>query len=185
MLSRLVLAQGKAPQSGSTSTSHISSIKRSNAHKRIPLAPKRLFGTKSTPKTPGMVSLEDLKALAQTRQIDTVAMSFTDHLGRQMGKRCDADFFLEEGVSGSYACNYLLTVDMDSNVLPGFKFSNWYVLPLRHRILFLCSSSLFLTLYSFDRVPGKQDMAISSLCPTSRPCASLLGSTAPSTSHAM
>ena len=54
-------------------------------------------------------------------------MAFTDHMGQQMGKHFDVDFFLEEAVSGSYDCGYLLTVDMDSNIIPRFSYSNRYV----------------------------------------------------------
>ena len=77
--------------------------------------------------------------MAADRQIDTVYMAFTDHMGRQMGKRFDSDFFLQDGVSGSYACDYLLTVDMDFNIIPGFSYSNWFV-PL----LFPCRSYISL-----------------------------------------
>lgn len=81
----------------------------------------------SGPQVPGMLTLEKLKELAREKHIDTVYMAFTDHMGRQMGKRFDVDFFLEDGVSGSYACDYLLTVDMDFNIIPGFSYSNWCV----------------------------------------------------------
>ena len=88
---------------------------------------KRSFCTATGSQVPGMLTLSQLKTLASERQIDTVYMAFTDHMGRQMGKRFDVDFFLQEGVSGSYACDYLLTVDIDFNIIPGFSFSNWCV----------------------------------------------------------
>ena len=27
---------------------------------------------------------------------------------------------------GSHACDYLLTIDTEQNILPGFKFTNWF-----------------------------------------------------------
>ena len=43
----------------------------------------------------GMLSLEELEELVKREEIDTVLMVFTDLYGRFMGKRYDADFFLE------------------------------------------------------------------------------------------
>jgi glutamine synthetase len=58
--------------------------------------------------------------------IDTVVVGFTDHYGRLMGKRFDANFFLETGLTeGTHACDYLLTVDMNMDPVEGYEFSNW------------------------------------------------------------
>ena len=51
----------------------------------------------------GMLSLEELEELVKREEIDTVLMVFTDLYGRFMGKRYDAEFFLEEG-AGLLAC---------------------------------------------------------------------------------
>ena len=54
----------------------------------------------------GMLSLEELEELVKCEEIDTVLMVFTDLYGRFMGKRYDAEFFLEEGVGhGTHACD--------------------------------------------------------------------------------
>jgi glutamine synthetase len=74
-----------------------------------------------------MLTVDQLRSLANDKQIETVYMTFTDHIGRQMGKRYDVDYFLEDGIAGSYACEYLLTVDTDFNILPGFSYTNWDV----------------------------------------------------------
>ncbi|MGH7899834.1 MAG: glutamine synthetase family protein, partial [Candidatus Binatia bacterium] len=51
---------------------------------------------------------------------------FTDHYGRFMGKRFDAEFFLESvAASGAHACDYLLTVDMEMTPVPGYRMANW------------------------------------------------------------
>jgi glutamine synthetase len=58
--------------------------------------------------------------------IDTVLVAFTDHYGRLMGKRFDADFFLESiAKDGTHGCTYLLTVDMAMQVIDGYEYANW------------------------------------------------------------
>ena len=49
-----------------------------------------------------------------------------DHYGRNMGKRFDADFFVNDALkSGTHACDYLLACTMNMDPIPGFKFANW------------------------------------------------------------
>ena len=58
--------------------------------------------------------------------MDTVLVVFPDLYGRFMGKRVPAAFFLEQVAEGGmHACNYLLTVDMEMEVVPGYDFANW------------------------------------------------------------
>ncbi len=57
--------------------------------------------------------------------IDTVVVAFTDHYGRTMGKRFDADFFLDSIEAGTHACDYLLTVDMEMEPVEGYQYANW------------------------------------------------------------
>ena len=54
-----------------------------------------------------MLTLEELKADAESGAVDTVVAAFTDMQGRLMGKRLDAEFFLDEleGGHGSEGCN--------------------------------------------------------------------------------
>ncbi len=74
----------------------------------------------------GLLTLEDLLVLVEEGAIETVAVGFTDHYGRFMGKRFDAEFFLEDvGAHGTHGCDYLLTVDMEMEPIPGYKFANW------------------------------------------------------------
>ena len=42
-----------------------------------------------------------------------------------MGKRLEAEYFLENYKDGTHACDYLLTTDMEMNPIPGFAFANW------------------------------------------------------------
>ena len=74
----------------------------------------------------GMLTLEDLTAKVEAEEIETVILAFPDHYGRLMGKRLDAEFFLNEAArQGTHACNYLLTVDMEMEPVPGYRFANW------------------------------------------------------------
>jgi len=55
-----------------------------------------------------------------------VVAGFTDHYGRLMGKRFDAEMFVEDiAKHGGHACDYLLTVDMEMDPVPGYRFANW------------------------------------------------------------
>ncbi|MEQ8240370.1 MAG: glutamine synthetase family protein [Cyclobacteriaceae bacterium] len=74
----------------------------------------------------GMLTIETLVSLVEKRDIETVVVAFTDHYGRMMGKRFDADFFLESAIKeGTHACDYLLTADMEMEPVPGYHFANW------------------------------------------------------------
>ena len=46
-------------------------------------------------------------------------------MGRMLGKRLDASFFLTDVAGGTHACDYLFTVDMEMEPVPGYEFSNW------------------------------------------------------------
>ncbi|MBI1821714.1 MAG: glutamine synthetase [Nitrospirae bacterium] len=77
-------------------------------------------------KLPGMLTQNELAQKVRKGEIETVMLLFTDHYGRFMGKRLDADFFLEDAAKqGTHACDYLLTVDMENEPVPGYRFANW------------------------------------------------------------
>jgi glutamine synthetase len=81
--------------------------------------PKAVRGT-------GMLTVAALREHARRGAIDTVLVAFTDHYGRLVGKRFDAGFFLDHAVThGAEACDYLLTVDMEMNPVPGYALANW------------------------------------------------------------
>ena len=74
----------------------------------------------------GMLTMEQLAEEVAAGQLETVVVGFTDHFGRLMGKRFDAEFFVEEtGQHGTHGCDYLLTVDMEMEPVPGYRFANW------------------------------------------------------------
>ncbi|MGH2936450.1 MAG: glutamine synthetase family protein [Gaiellaceae bacterium] len=74
-----------------------------------------------------MLTVEELRADAETGAVDTVIAAFTDMQGRLMGKRLDADFFLNEldGGHGSEGCNYLLALEMEMDPVPGYAIASW------------------------------------------------------------
>lgn len=80
----------------------------------------------------GVIDLPTLDRLVDSGEIDTVVVAFVDLQGRLMGKRVTGRFFLDHVVGsdgtpgeGIEACDYLLTVDVDMNVLEGFEFATW------------------------------------------------------------
>lgn len=75
----------------------------------------------------GNLDKERLERLVSDGEIDTVLVVFPDMQGRFMGKRVMGEFFLKDILSGEgmHACNYLLTVDVDMEPLPGYRFANW------------------------------------------------------------
>ncbi len=71
------------------------------------------------------LSLEDLTALVEKGEIDTVIMAQIDMQGRMMGKRFHARHFLDAGVNETHSCNYLLTVDQEMEPVPGYASASW------------------------------------------------------------
>ena len=74
-----------------------------------------------------MLTKEQLGAAVKKGDIDTVVVAFTDMQGRLMGKRVDADYFMESAAHGEpvEGCNYLMAVDMDMTPVPGYAMANW------------------------------------------------------------
>ena len=73
-----------------------------------------------------MLTLDELKAGVETGTIDTVVAAFTDMQGRLMGKREQAEYFLDESVEhGLEGCNYLIATDMENDPQPGYAMANW------------------------------------------------------------
>ena len=45
--------------------------------------------------------------------------------GRLVGKRITGNFFLDHAVNEMHVCDYLLTVDMEMEPVPGYQAANW------------------------------------------------------------
>ena len=73
-----------------------------------------------------VLTLEELRALVDTGEIDTVVVAATDIQGRLQGKRLGARFFLEEALQhGTEGCDYLLAVDVEMTTVSGYEMSSW------------------------------------------------------------
>ncbi len=74
-----------------------------------------------------MLSLAELAAAVAGGEIDTVIAAFTDMQGRLLGKRFEAEYFMESAGQGEKVegCNYLMTVDMEMDPVPGYEMASW------------------------------------------------------------
>ncbi len=74
----------------------------------------------------GMLGVEELGELVQRDEVRTVIVGFTDHFGRLLGKRFEAEIFLNSIYEhGTHACDYLLANDMEMAPVSGYRFANW------------------------------------------------------------
>jgi glutamine synthetase len=73
------------------------------------------------------LSRDELAHQVERGEIDTVVAAFTDMQGRLMGKRVDAEYFMESAGQGEpvEGCNYLLALDMEMDPVPGYSIANW------------------------------------------------------------
>src|SRR5258708_6939020 len=70
--------------------------------------------------------LQELEAMVRDGRIDTLIVAITDMQGRLMGKRVQAQAFLNGVIDhGAHFCTYLLGTDMEMNTPDGFKLMNW------------------------------------------------------------
>ncbi|GLQ53198.1 glutamine synthetase family protein [Devosia nitrariae] len=70
-------------------------------------------------------SFDALKADVAAGTIDTVVAAFPDLQGRLIGKRFQAEFFLEGAFEETHGCDYLLANDIDMEPVPGYAVANW------------------------------------------------------------
>jgi glutamine synthetase len=74
----------------------------------------------------GFLSLPDLRAAAQSGDIDTILAAIPDMYGRLMGKRLTARQFLEHVAGGGmHVCDYLVACDMEMDPVPGYRVTSW------------------------------------------------------------
>jgi glutamine synthetase len=69
--------------------------------------------------------LKTLKADIKSGDIDTVLVCFPDMQGRLIGKRFQAEFFVEGALDETHGCDYLLANDIDMEPVPGYDVANW------------------------------------------------------------
>lgn len=73
----------------------------------------------------GRLTLEELAGAVAEGAVDTVLVAQTDMQGRLMGKRFQAEFFLESGWRETHGCNYLLATDFEMETVPGYAATSW------------------------------------------------------------
>jgi glutamine synthetase len=74
---------------------------------------------------PGMLTLKDLQNAVGGGEIDAVIVSFPDTQGRLVGKRFQAEYFLDGAHDETHGCDYLLPNDIDMEPVPGYAAANW------------------------------------------------------------
>jgi glutamine synthetase len=70
-------------------------------------------------------TLESLSQSVSEKEIDTVIACTIDTFGRLVGKRMTGHYFVEHGINEMHFCDYLFTVDLGMEPVPGFKSSSW------------------------------------------------------------
>ena len=73
----------------------------------------------------GKLTLEELKQAVASGEIDTVIVAQIDMQGRLMGKRFQAEFFIESAWDETHSCNYLQATDMEMETVAGYKATSW------------------------------------------------------------
>jgi glutamine synthetase len=73
----------------------------------------------------GMLKLEDLRKRVAAGELDTVLVCIPDMQGRLVGKRFQAQFFLDGAHEETHGCDYLLANDIDMEPVPGYEVSSW------------------------------------------------------------
>jgi len=74
----------------------------------------------------GRITKDELFALIEAGEIDTIISAVTDMQGRLQGKRVDARFFMEDLKEGIIeGCSYLFASDVDMNTVDGFALTSW------------------------------------------------------------
>ena len=70
-------------------------------------------------------TFDELKKDVAEGRIDTVLACLVDMQGRLMGKRFQAEFFVESAYEETHSCNYLLATDMEMETVSGYKATSW------------------------------------------------------------
>ena len=70
-------------------------------------------------------TFEELKKDVVEGRIDTVLACQVDMQGRLMGKRFQAEFFVESAYKETHSCNYLLATDLEMETVPGYASTSW------------------------------------------------------------
>jgi glutamine synthetase len=70
-------------------------------------------------------TFDELKKDVAEGRIDTVLACQVDMQGRLMGKRFQAEFFVDSAFEETHSCNYLLATDIEMETVSGYKSTSW------------------------------------------------------------
>jgi glutamine synthetase len=73
----------------------------------------------------GLLTMDALRTEIAEQRIDTVVVAMTDMAGQLIGKRFQAEYFLDAAHRETHACDYLLANDIEMEPVPGFAAANW------------------------------------------------------------
>ena len=73
----------------------------------------------------GNLGFDELKAAVKAGSIDTVLVAMVDMQGRLIGKRFQAEYFVDGAHEETHACDYLLANDIDMEPVPGYAAASW------------------------------------------------------------
>jgi glutamine synthetase len=73
----------------------------------------------------GNLGFDQLQEAARKGEIDTVVACFPDMQGRLVGKRFQAEYFVDGAYKETHGCDYLLANDIDMEPVPGYAVANW------------------------------------------------------------
>ena len=73
----------------------------------------------------GKLTLDELKSLVADGSIDTVVVAQVDMQGRLMGKRFQAEYFVESAWEETHSCNYLQATDIEMDTVEGYASTSW------------------------------------------------------------
>ena len=73
----------------------------------------------------GKLNFEELKEAINRHEIDTVLAVQVDMQGRLMGKRMQAEFFIDSAWKETHSCNYLQATDLEMETVEGYQSSSW------------------------------------------------------------
>ncbi|HEY9567186.1 MAG TPA: glutamine synthetase family protein [Thalassobaculum sp.] len=73
----------------------------------------------------GRMTLDELRQAVAAGAIDTVVAAQVDMQGRLMGKRFQAEHFVDGAWAEVHCCTYLLATDLEMHTVEGYKAASW------------------------------------------------------------
>ncbi len=74
---------------------------------------------------PPHYSFKHLQADVESGQIDTVIVAIPDMQGRLVGKRFQAEFFVDVAHNETHCCKYLIATDVEMETIDGYSVTGW------------------------------------------------------------